>query len=250
MISKQQISFVRSLQQKKYRQMYGKFLVEGDKLVRELLTSPFNIQAIFKTSAWNIDIERGKLEVVEVTEEELRKISTHENPNQVLAVAEIPSGDASIFVNPLKPGLYLACDNLSDPGNAGTIIRTADWFGVTDIFFSEGSVDIFNPKVVSAAKGSLFRVKCHYVDLQTFFAKNPQLPVYGTFMDGENIYKTQLPAGAIILIGNEANGIGEELAAFITNKISIPNFGKAESLNAAVAAGIVMGEFKRRGLSA
>ncbi len=246
MISKQQISFVRSLQQKKYRQMYGKFLVEGDKLVRELLTSPFNIQAIFKTTAWNVAVERSKLEVIEVTEEELRKISTHENPNQVLAVAEIPVADDSILGNPLKAGLYLACDNLSDPGNAGTIIRTADWFGITDIFFSEGSVDIFNPKVVSAAKGSLFRVKCHYVDLKALFTNNKQLPIYGTFMDGDNLYETKLPEGAIILIGNEANEIGEELVPFITHNISIPNFGKAESLNAAVAAGIVMGEFRRR----
>ena len=246
MISKQQTSFVRSLQQKKYRQMYGKFLVEGDKLVRELLTSPFNIQAIFKTSAWNANIERGKIEVIEVSEEELRKISTHENPNQVLAVAEIPATNENAAGTLLKGGLYLACDYLSDPGNAGTIIRTADWFGITDIFFSENSVDIFNPKVVSAAKGSLFRVACHYVDLKTLFTNNPQLPVYGTFMDGENIYKAGLSGSAIILIGNEANGIGEELAPFIKHKISIPNFGNAESLNAAVAAGIVMGEFRRR----
>ena len=246
MIPKQQISFVRSLQQKKYRQMYGKFLVEGDKLVRELLTSPFNIQAIFKTAGWNTDIQRGKIEVIEVSEEELRKISTHENPNQVLAVAEIPLADIAISAKSLKPALYLACDNLSDPGNAGTIIRTADWFGVTDIFFSEDSVDIFNPKVVSAAKGSLFRMKCHYVDLNQLFTNNPELPVYGTYMDGEDIYKTRLAGNAIILIGNEANGIGEELAPFIKHKISIPNFGKAESLNAAVAAGIVMGEFRHR----
>ena len=245
MISKQQISFVRSLQQKKYRQMYGKFLVEGDKLVRELLTSPFNIQAIFKTSGWNADLQRDKIEVIEVSEEELRKISTHENPNQVLAVAEIPAIVEIPGDRQLKNGLYLACDNLSDPGNAGNIIRTADWFGIKDIFFSEDSVDVFNPKVVSAAKGSLFRVKCHYVDLKVLFANNPQMPVYGTFMDGESIYKSTLSKNAVILIGNEANGIGEELTPFISHKISIPNFGNAESLNAAVAAGIVMGEFRR-----
>jgi TrmH family RNA methyltransferase len=245
MISKQQLSFVRSLQQKKYRQMYGKFLVEGDKLVRELLASPFKIQAIYKTACWNGDVKRGKIEVIEVTEEDLRKISTHDNPNQVLAVAEIPVQNAALPTSKLSNSLYLACDNLSDPGNAGTIIRTADWFGVQHIFFSENSVDVFNPKVVSAAKGSLFRVACHYVDLKMLFANNKHLPVYGTFMHGESIYKTRLDKNAIILIGNEANGIGEELAPFISHRISIPNFGKAESLNAAVAAGVVLGEFRR-----
>ena len=245
MISKQQISFVRSLQQKKYRQMYGKFLVEGDKLVRELLASPFKIQAIFKTLTWSAAIQREKTEVIEVTEEELRKISTHENPNQVLAVAEIPSVNEGLLTSVLPRGLYLACDNLSDPGNAGTIIRTADWFGIQNIFFSENSVDAFNPKVVSAAKGSLFRVACHYVDLKALFENNPQLPVYGTFVDGQSIYKSVMPKEAIILIGNEANGIGDELLPFITHKIAIPNFGQAESLNAAVAAGVVLGEFKR-----
>ncbi len=245
MISKQQLSFVRSLHQKKYRQMYGKFLVEGDKLVRELLASSLKIEAIFKTSSWNIAVQRDKIEVIEVTEGELRKISTHENPNQVLAVAYIPVFDAQIFDQPLPNELFLACDNLSDPGNAGTIIRTADWFGIKQIFFSENSIDIFNPKVVSAAKGSLFRVACHYVALNEVFEHNQHLFVYGTYMDGESIYKTTFAKSGIIVIGNEANGIGKELGHLITNKISIPNFGKAESLNAAVAAGIVMGEFRR-----
>lgn len=245
MISKQQISFVRSLQQKKYRQMYGKFLVEGDKLVRELLSSSLKTETIFKTSSWNGVVKRGKIEVIEVTEAELRKISTHENPNQVLAVAEIPVLSNEFVTTKLPGALYLACDNLSDPGNAGTIIRTADWFGIQHVFFSEGSVDVFNPKVVSAAKGSLFRVVCHYVDLSKLFKNNAHLPVYGTFMEGENIYSLSLAKNAIIVIGNEANGIGEELKPFINHKISIPNFGKVESLNAAVAAGIVMGEFRR-----
>lgn len=245
MISKQQLSFARSLHQKKYRQMYGKFLVEGDKLVRELLASSLKIEAIFKTSSWGHSIQRSKIEVIEVSEEDLRKISTHENPNLVLAIAEIPAPDTETLSRPLANGLYLACENLNDPGNAGTIIRTADWFGVKHIFFSANSVDIYNPKVVSSAKGSLFRVKCHYVDLKDMFNANCHLPVYGTYMDGENIYGSPLNKNAIVVIGNEANGIGEELTSFVTHKISIPNFGKAESLNAAVAAGIVMGEFRR-----
>jgi TrmH family RNA methyltransferase len=245
MISKQQLSFVRSLHQKKYRQMYGKFLVEGDKLVRELLASSFKVDAIFKTSSWNYANQRDKIELIEVSEEDLRKISTHENPNQVLAVAHIPARNTEILENPLANGLYLACDKLSDPGNAGTLVRTADWFGVENIFFSENSVDIFNPKVVSAAKGSLFRVACHYVDLKQIFSSNAHLPVYGAYMDGKSIYKYPVNQNAILVIGNEANGIGEELAPYITQRISIPNFGGAESLNAAVAAGIILGEFRR-----
>ena len=245
MISKQQLSFVRSLHQKKYRQMYGKFLVEGDKLVTELLASSYKIEAIFKTSTWDLPIQRDKINVIEVSEEELRKISTHETPNQVLAVVYIPVQQSDITAKPLQDGLYLACDNLNDPGNAGTLIRTADWFGVKHIFFSNGSVDIYNPKVVSAAKGSLFRVGCHYVDLGEIIKHNRNLAVYGAYMDGKSIYNNALQKNALLIIGNEANGIGDELASLITHQISIPNFGKAESLNAAVAAGIILGEFRR-----
>ena len=225
--------------------MYGKFLVEGDKLVRELLASSFKVDAIFKTSSWNYANQRDKIELIEVSEEDLRKISTQENPNQVLAVAHLPELNTSILSKALPNDLYLACDNLSDPGNAGTIIRTADWFGVRHIFFSQNSVDVFNPKVVSAAKGSLFRVACHYVDLKEVFNRNPGLVVYGAYMDGISIYKKPLTKHAMLVIGNEANGISGELIPFITQRISIPNFGYAESLNAAVAAGIILGEFRR-----
>lgn len=251
MLSRQQISFIRSLHQKKYRQMYGKFLVEGDKLVRELLASRFKISTIFKIQSWKHGIPNLKnankdyYEVIEVTEAELQKISTHENPNQVIAVAEIPNSKLKIQNSKLALGLYLACDNLSDPGNAGTIIRTAEWFGINAVFFSENSVDLYNPKVVNAAKGSLFRVPCFYINLASLFTANPQLPVYGTFMNGENIYRTKLEKDAVILIGNEANGISDELIPFIQHKITIPSFGHAESLNAGIAAGIVLAEFRK-----
>ena len=141
--------------------------------------------------------------------------------------------------------LSITCDNLSDPGNAGAIIRIADWFGIRHVFFSPNSVDIYNPKVVSAAKGSLFRVTCIYTDLQTLFSTHSKLPVYGTFMIGQNLYRATLPPAAFILMGNEANGISTELEPYITQRIAIPAFGKAESLNVAVAAGIIVSEFKR-----
>lgn len=243
MLSKQQVSFIRSLHQKKFRQMYGKFLVEGDKLVRELLTSDFKVDAIYGIDAWQNAVDLKKVPFYAVSEAELAKISTHEAPNQVLAIADIPTPANGLK---LDDTLYVACDSLNDPGNAGTIIRTADWFGIKHVLFSENSVEVYNPKVVSSAKGSLFRVACTYTDLATLFTANPHLPVYGTFMDGSDIYKAPLTKTGIILIGNEANGITAELQPLVKHRISIPNFGKAESLNAAMAAGIVMSEFRRR----
>ncbi len=226
--------------------MYGKFLVEGDKLVRELLASDFKVDAVYAVDNWQLGTGYGKIMPTIITESELRKISTHENPNQVVAIACIPDLSLSTSHSPLTTSLYIVCDNLSDPGNAGAIIRIADWFGIDKAFFSDASVDIYNPKVVSAAKGSLFRVNCFYTDLKKLFEENKHLKVYGTFMNGENIYKASLDKSAFILIGNEANGISEELLPYIQHKISIPSFGKAESLNAAVATGIVVSEFKRR----
>jgi TrmH family RNA methyltransferase len=244
MISKQQLSFLRSLHQKKFRQMYGKFLVEGDKLVRELLSSNYKVEAVYAVKDYQLPPAASGY-LTEISEEELRKISTHENPNQVVAVSEIKSE----IRNPkaeIGKELVIVCDHLSDPGNAGSIIRIADWFGIDKVFFSENSVDIYNPKVVNSAKGSLFRVNCFYADLKKLFEENPALKVYGTFMNGENIYSAALPKSAFILIGNEANGISEDLLPFIHQQIAIPSFGNAESLNAAIAAGIVVSEFKRR----
>ena len=252
MLSKQQLAFIRSLHQKKFRQMYGKFLVEGDKLVRELLHSGFKIDAIYSVNDWQMtshtpdESPDNQLKHVFISENELKKISTHETPNQVLAVVDIPKPKPGAIYTKLNTGLYLACDELNDPGNAGTIIRTAEWFGVDAIFFSENSVDIYNPKVVNAAKGSLFRIPCYYEDLGNIFEANRHLSVYGTFMDGENIYESNLDKNAFVLIGNEANGISHELTPFIHHRISVPAFGKAESLNAGVATGVVLSEFRRR----
>ena len=220
--------------------MYGKFLVEGDKSVRELIESSFEIDFIYAIQDWSGSKESA-IEVI--SETELLQISTHEKPNQVIAVAVIPIQQE---LPKLEEKLYLVCDSLSDPGNAGAIIRIADWFGIHTLFFSENSVDVYNPKVVSSAKGSLLRTNIYYVDLKKLFQENKQLNVFGTFMNGENIYEASLPESGFILLGNEANGISDELNPFLTKKLSIPAYGKAESLNAAVAAGIVVSEFKRR----
>jgi TrmH family RNA methyltransferase len=223
--------------------MYGKFLVEGDKSVRELIHSSFKIDAIYALSGW-IDANRHDAgEAHPVSEKELTELSTHDHPDQVVAVVDIPALDSNALSD---SKLYIACDRLNDPGNAGTIIRIADWFGISAVIFSENSVDVFNPKTVSAAKGSLFRVSVRYADMETLFKENVRLPVLGAYMEGENIYKASLPDHGILLIGNEANGIGEELSAFISKKISIPAFGKAESLNAGVATGVIVSEWRRQ----
>ena len=223
--------------------MYGKFLVEGDKAVRELINSSFKIDAIYAQPQWISDNEGAKNLCHIVSDAELTQISTHDHPNQVLAVAYIPDYESASISDEL---LCIACDTLNDPGNAGTIIRVADWFGISTVIFSENSVDVYNPKVVSAAKGSLFRVKVLYTNLSVFFEKNKTLPVYGAAMDGQSIYKTDLSKAGILLIGNEANGISDDLYQYVTNKISIPAFGNAESLNAGVATGIIVGEWRRR----
>ena len=244
-MTKKEIAFLRSLHQKKFRQMYGKFLVEGDKLVRELLATTFHADTIYSVEGWKPPSTSKNTNHQIVKEEELEKVSTHQHPDKVVAVATIPAQHNEARCLPDE--LYLACDGLNDPGNAGTIIRLADWFGIRHIFFSNGSVDVYNPKTVNAAKGSLFRVNCHYVSLDEWFRTHPELPVYGAVINGENVYHSKLSGGGFILIGNEANGISEKVLPYIHHRVSIPSFGKAESLNAAVAAGIIISEFKRGG---
>ncbi|MBL7800201.1 MAG: RNA methyltransferase [Chitinophagales bacterium] len=224
--------------------MYGKFLVEGHKTVIELISSSFIVDKIYATSDWdNANAHQRKIEIETVTEDELQKISTLENPQQAIAIASIPAITSDLT---LKEGKYIALDTLNDPGNAGTIIRTAEWFGFDGVILSENSVDIYNPKVVNAAKGSLFRIPVFYQNLADCFTKHSQMPVLGTFMEGESVYTASLPTSGILLIGNEANGIDPSLWPMIKNKLSIPKVGKAESLNAGIAAGILMNEWVRR----
>ncbi len=246
MLSKQQVSYLRSLHQKKFRQMYGKFLVEGDKLVHELLESNFKIDAVYSTSEFEIRNSKLKGHHFIVSEPELQRISTHQNPNMVVAVASIPKVSSEIGNLKSELELVVICDGISDPGNAGTIIRSAEWFGANAVVFSKNSVDIFNPKVVNAAKGSLFRMPCIYANLPELLAGNKETNVYGTFMQGENIYNLSLSEKAYIVIGNEANGISKEVTPFINTKITIPSASRAESLNAGVATAVVLSEFARR----
>lgn len=240
MVSKNQIKLITSLTQKKYRKQHNLFIAEGAKVISEFLDSSFELDTVFF-----IDDTFPKVDIakkVSITIDELNKISALTTPNNSLAIFKIPK-QKKINVN----GLIVALDNVRDPGNFGTIVRLCDWFGITQLVCTEETVDQYNPKVIQATMGSLSRVNVVYTNLVEFIKKT-SLPVYGTFMDGDNIYKEYLAEEGIVVLGNEANGISKEIENLVTQKISIPRFGdikKTESLNVATATAIVLSEFRR-----
>jgi TrmH family RNA methyltransferase len=240
MVSKNQIKLISSLQQKKYRIANQLFIAEGIKVIQELLQSNFELEHLYTTQNDFDEIASAKKTLL--YEDDLKKISALATPNTCLAVFKIPV-DRGI----VDKGLIIALDSIRDPGNMGTILRLCDWFGVKQVLCSKETVDIYNPKVVQATMGSISRVNVSYIDLKAFIS-NTQLPVFGTFMDGVNIYKSTLPQEGVIVMGNEANGISKELENLINNRLSIPRFGdlqKTESLNVATATAIILSEFKR-----
>ncbi|TDW49769.1 TrmH family RNA methyltransferase [Flavobacterium sp. 270] len=240
MVSKNQIKLISGLHQKKQRSANQLFFAEGVKVIQELLQSNFELEHLYTTlnDFESVQISKRTL----INEQELKKISALSTPNTCLAVFKIPAENPII-----DSGLILALDDIRDPGNLGTIMRLCDWFGIKQIICSKETVDIYNPKVVQATMGSITRVNVSYLDLKTFLSQT-KLPVFGTFMDGENIYQSNLPQNAIIIMGNEGNGISAEIEKMITSRITIPRFGdlqKTESLNVASATAIVLSEFKR-----
>ncbi len=240
MISKNQIKLISGLHQKKQRFANQLFFAEGIKVIQELLQSNFELEHLFTTQNDFETVEFSKRIVI--TEQELKKISALSTPNTCLAVFKIPAENTVI-----DSGLILALDDIRDPGNLGTILRLCDWFGIQQIICSKETVDIYNPKVVQATMGSIARVNVNYVDLKSFIT-TAKLPVFGTFMNGENIYQSNLPQNGIIIMGNEANGISAEIETMVTSRLTIPRFGKlqkTESLNVATATAIVLSEFKR-----
>lgn len=242
MASKNQIKLVKSLQQKKYRNQFGLFVVEGIKLVREMLDSDYKVYRIFTADAL-LFTGQGQDDVVEsVTEADLRKMSGLTTPNTVLGVFEIAKAGKIDFSD-----WILAVDDVRDPGNLGTIIRLCDWFGIKHLVCSENTVDCYNPKTLQATMGSIARVKVRYTDLEDFLRKT-DLPVFGAFMEGQTVYKTQMPEKGILVMGNEANGISSEVQALVSEQISIPQFGSTttESLNVATATAILLNEIRRR----
>ncbi|MFP9116394.1 TrmH family RNA methyltransferase [Flavobacterium sp. RNTU_13] len=240
MLSKSQIKLITGLQQKKYRKQHKMFFAEGLKVVQELLDSSLTLVHLYSEPGYFNNVPPTKYS--EVTETELKKVSALTTAQHCLALFEIPDEKPI----PLT-GLSVALDDVRDPGNLGTIIRLCDWFGIETLVCSVACVDVYNPKVVQATMGSLTRVNVVYADLDHYLQQT-KLPVFGTFMDGENIYKKSLPAEGIIVMGNEANGISENIAALCSERIAIPRFGdlqQTESLNVATATAIILSEFRR-----
>lgn len=246
-ISANEIKKVRSLSEKKFRDRLGLFCVEGEKMTEEALKSGFEVESIYRKD--------------EIGEEQMARISSLSSPSPVLAVLRKPmdinipdSADLSSYLG--KSGLYLALDTIRDPGNLGTILRIADWFGIDAVFAAPDTVDLFNPKVVQATMGAIFRVKFHYADIPSLCraATDAGGNVYGTFLDGKDMYGRELNPGAdspsVIVIGNESNGISDAVAALVTDRLYIPPYPKddtgSESLNAAIATAITVAEFRRR----
>jgi len=240
MLSKNQIKLITSLQQKKQRNAHRLFFAEGIKVIQELLESKFELEHLFTTQNDFQEVSTDKK--VTIIESDLKKISALATPNSCLAVFKIPN-EKKIQ----KSGLILALDAVRDPGNLGTILRLCDWFGINQVICSKDAVDIYNPKVVQATMGSIARVNVNYIDLESFISQTP-LPVFGTFMEGDNIYKTELSQEGIIVLGNEANGISPEIEKLIKQRLTIPRFGsiqKTESLNVATATAVILSEFRR-----
>ena len=239
-ISKNQIKLITSLSQKKYRQKHKLFIAEGVKVVGEFLASSFELETLFCLDG--LDSEVSDQKIVRISENDLKKISNLKTPNKMLGLFRIPTQKPQKNSN-----LIMALDAVNDPGNLGTIIRLCDWFGVDQIICSNDTVDSFNQKVVQASMGSLTRVSIHYLDLANYLT-NTNLPAFIADMNGVNVYNTQLPKEGILVMGNEANGVCEEIKQLVTTKIAIPRFGaiqETESLNVATASAILLSEFRR-----
>jgi RNA methyltransferase, TrmH family len=253
MISKNTIKLIKSLALKKIREKESLFLVEGDKNVSEVLDSKFIIEKLFATSSFLINnqtiLSNVKL-VTEVSKEDINQASLLKSPQNSLALCRLPN--STELPEKINSNLTIFLDEIQDPGNLGTIIRICDWFGIEHLFCSPKTADIFNPKVIQSSMGSFCRVNVWYTPFETVsaLANKLKIPIYGAFLDGENIYNQKLPQQALLVMGNEGNGIGPEIEHKIERKIKIPKFSEnqksAESLNVSVATAIICSEFKRQ----
>ncbi|MBG0860804.1 MAG: RNA methyltransferase [Bacteroidales bacterium] len=253
MVSKNEINFIVSLQKKKIRDEQRLFVIEGDKLVKEYLSARVRIkQLVAKPEFLNslpLFLKKGIEEIIPASYEELKKISTLKTPHNALAVVEMPENAPDL--SDLKKGLTVALDCVQDPGNLGTIIRAAAWFGLINIYCSPDCVDVYNPKVIQASMGATLQVKVFYTSLKEILAKAiaMNLPVYGAVLDGESIYSSRLADRGIILLGNESKGISDELLQVVTDKIAIPRLADStpgiDSLNVSMAASVIFSEFTR-----
>ena len=235
-LSKNVVKFIQSLCHKKHRQTEGLFIAEGVKLVEEIIQSNFKLKKIYATAKWAAGKEHLGNILSPISEDDLVRISTLQTPNMVLALVEQPT---TTSILPFANQLTLVLDGIQDPGNFGTIIRIADWFGIHQIVCSHTTVELYNSKVIQSTMGSFIRVPVSYANLSEVLT-NANIPIYGALLSGESIYKVAKPTEGILVIGSEGKGIGAELLQLITHPITIPRFGGAESLNAAVATGILL----------
>ncbi len=243
MLSKANIKFIKSLQVKKYRKQEQCFVVEGAKSVLELLDSDFEVLTVYGTEKFlSTTAVDPSIKTEEVTEQELQSVGEFQSNNTALALARIkPNRPVS-----LNPGEFgLALDDIRDPGNLGTIIRTADWYGISKIVVSGETADFYNSKVITSTMGSFTRVNIFYTDLKTFLGET-SAPIYGAYLDGQDVHSKTFKGGGYILIGNESRGISPDLESLVTERITIPRFGKAESLNAAIATAVILDNIRRR----
>ena len=239
MLSKSQLSFIKSLHHKKYRKRHGRFLVEGIKSITEFIASDFYIEHVYHTpeAVANLAKIPGNIKCTQVTEADMMKISTLDAPQGILAIVYMKDPITILPPNLFRGSYSLFLDGIQNPGNLGTIIRTADWFGIDRIVCSEDCAEFYNPKVIQASMGSAARIPISYFSLDGLL-RQTDVPVYGAFLGGTSVYETDFGKEAIIVLGNEGNGISETTAALIRHRVTIPRFGAGESLNVAVSAGI------------
>jgi rRNA methylases len=246
-ISKSKIKQIKSLEYKKFRNEFGLFVAEGEKLVGEILQLHFEIESLF--TLVDIQLPRHGIVAEVISEDEMKRISFLKTPSSAFVVAKIPKTE--IDIQKINNSLNLVLDDIQDPGNLGTIMRLCDWYGIENIICSHETADCFLPKVVQATMGAIGRVNVFYTELKDFFTKiDNNIDVYGTFLEGENIYNTKLLQRGLIVMGNEGKGISQEIEKFITKKLYIPCFSantiKPDSLNVSVATAIVCSEFMRK----
>ena len=239
MVTKSELKYIQSLSDKKVRLETGCFIAEGVKLVGEMIAAGYPLKAVYALDSW--ESPDASIEVTRVEPFELEKMSLLQTPNQVLAVAMMPQKPMEIDTT---GQLTIVLDGIQDPGNLGTIIRTADWFGIKQIVVSEDTADVYNPKVIGATMGSFMRVSVTYKHLADWMP-TVKLPVYGALLAGENIFTTKAPNGGLLVIGSEGKGIRENILDQITHPVTIPKIGGAESLNAGIAAGIIVAQLTR-----
>lgn len=251
MLSKHLTNVIQNLEKKKFREKYNLFKIEGEKLVQELFLSDMKVDTLIARPSW-IERNRQKAQsynTIEVNEIEMGRVSNFKSLPEVIALAQIPVKEHS--PEEIKNELSIVLNGIQDPGNLGTILRLSDWFGVRHVFCDHDCANIFNPKSVQASMGAIFRVNVFYLDLVEFIPQfvDQNFPCYGAFLEGENIYRTELRTKGFIVMGNEGNGISPEIERFVTRKITIPSFAHSpystESLNVGVATGIILSEFKR-----